>query len=198
MYRKDSGGWLKHIDFIILDIICLQLSYVLAYGCSGYGVNPYKTLIYRNMAIFLVLADLIVIFAYGTMKSVLKRGYYRDFVVTLNHSVIVGALAILYLFLLQQAQYFSRLTMILTVPIYIVLTYLIRELWKKYLKKRMEDGGKRKLFIVTSKDVTEQVVLNMQENNYARHRNEWGKMERNSRCINFEACILMRRNAGMN
>lgn len=56
------------------------------------------------MAVFLELADLIVIFAYGTMKSVLKRGYYRDFVVTVNHSVMVGALAILYLFLLQQAQ----------------------------------------------------------------------------------------------
>lgn len=29
MYRKDSEGWLKHTDFIILDMICLQLAYVL-------------------------------------------------------------------------------------------------------------------------------------------------------------------------
>lgn len=28
MYRKDSEGWLKHTDFIILDMICLQLAYV--------------------------------------------------------------------------------------------------------------------------------------------------------------------------
>ena len=99
MYRKDSEGWLKHTDFIILDMICLQLAYVLAYAISGYGFNPYETIIYRNMAVFLELADLVMIFAYGTMKSVLKRGYYRDFVVTLNHAIMVGALAVLYLFL---------------------------------------------------------------------------------------------------
>ena len=28
MYRKDSEGWLKHTDFIILDMICLQLAYM--------------------------------------------------------------------------------------------------------------------------------------------------------------------------
>ena len=91
MYRKDSEGWLKHTDFIILDMICLQLAYVLAYAISGYGFNPYETIIYRNMAVFLELADLVMIFAYGTMKSVLKRGYYRDFVVTLNHAIMVGS-----------------------------------------------------------------------------------------------------------
>ena len=42
MYRKDSEGWLKHTDFMILDMICLQLAYVLAYAISGYGFNPYE------------------------------------------------------------------------------------------------------------------------------------------------------------
>lgn len=169
MYRKDSEGWLKHADFIVLDMICLQLAYILAYAISGYGFNPYSIIIYRNMAVFLELADLIVIFAYGTMKSVLKRGYYRDFVVTVKHSIMIGALAILYLFLLQQGQAFSRLTLILTVVIYLVLTYVVRELWKKLLRKQMADGGERKLLIITSEDVAEQVVSNMQENNYARY-----------------------------
>ena len=169
MYRKDSEGWLKHADFIVLDMICLQLAYILAYAISGYGFNPYGIIIYRNMAVFLELADLIVIFAYGTMKSVLKRGYYRDFVVTVKHSIMIGALAILYLFLLQQGQAFSRLTLILTVVIYLVLTYVVRELWKKLLRKQMADGGERKLLIITSEDVAEQVVSNMQENNYARY-----------------------------
>ena len=169
MYRKDSEGWLKHADFIVLDMICLQLAYILAYAISGYGFNPYGIIIYRNMAVFLELADLIVIFAYGTMKSVLKRGYYRVFVVTVKHSIIIGALAILYLFLLQQGQAFSRLTLILTVVIYLVLTYVVRELWKKLLRKQMADGGERKLLIITSEDVAEQVVSNMQENNYARY-----------------------------
>ena len=168
MYRKDSESWLKHADFIILDMICLQLAYVLAYIIRLQGICPYGNIIYRNMAVFLELADLLVIFTTGTMKSVLKRGHYSDFIVTLKHSVIVGALAILYLFMLQQGLAFSRLTLILTIVLYFILTYVVRELWKNLLRKKMEDGGARNLLIVASRDNAEQVVQNMQENNYAR------------------------------
>ena len=43
MYRKDSTGWIKHVDFIILDLICLQVAFVLAYVLSGYGATSIKT-----------------------------------------------------------------------------------------------------------------------------------------------------------
>ena len=39
MYRKDSTGWIKHVDFILLDLICLQVAFVLAYALSGYGAH---------------------------------------------------------------------------------------------------------------------------------------------------------------
>lgn len=62
MYRKDSEGWLKHVDFMVLDMICLQLAFILAYALRGKGMNLYGDILYRNMAIFLGLADLVVIF----------------------------------------------------------------------------------------------------------------------------------------
>ena len=77
MYRKDSNQWIKHIDFIILDLICLQIAFVLAYTVSGYGFNPYKTMIYRNMAVFIGGTDLVLMIFMGTLKNVLKRGYYK-------------------------------------------------------------------------------------------------------------------------
>lgn len=169
MYRKDSTGWIKHVDFIILDLICLQVAFVLAYVLSGYGANPYQLILYRNMAVFMEVADLVVLFAMGTLKNVLKRGYYKDFVVTAQHGVILGACLLLYLFMLQEGQQYSRLALILNIVIYILLTYLVRELWKHLLRKKMEDGGERKLLIITSEDAAEQVVVNMKENNYARY-----------------------------
>lgn len=32
MYKSAQQGWLKHLDFIILDAICAQLAFVLSYG----------------------------------------------------------------------------------------------------------------------------------------------------------------------
>ena len=169
MYRKDSEGWLKHGDFIVLDMICLQLAFILAYAFRGYGFNVYGDILYRNMAIFLGFADLVVIFTSGTMKSVLKRGHYKEFVTTLKNAVAVGALAIAYLFIIQEGQSFSRMILITTIVIYLILTYAIREIWKNSLHKKMENGGDKKLLIITSKAVAENVVHSMQENNYARY-----------------------------
>lgn len=168
MYKKDSESWLKHADFILLDMICLQVAFVLAYAASGYGWNPYQIMVYRNMAVFLELADVLVVFGYGTMRGVLKKGYYRDFAVTVRHSVILGALAVAYLFLLRQGQKYSRIALFFTIVFYIGITYLVREFWKRILRKQMQDGGERSLLIITSSEVAECVVENMKENNYAR------------------------------
>lgn len=27
MYRKKAKGWTKHLDFILLDILCMQLAF---------------------------------------------------------------------------------------------------------------------------------------------------------------------------
>ena len=170
MYRKDSEGWLKHFDFLVLDMLCLQVAFVLAYGISGYGFYPYNLLIYRNMAIFIEFADIVVLFVCGTLKSVIKRGHCREFLATFQNTIMLGAVAILYLFLLQEGQKYSRLAMILTMVIYLFLTYIVRE-WRKYsLQKRMKDGDDRSLLIITTKNVAERVVANMREHNYARFR----------------------------
>ena len=48
MYRRESSGWGKHYDFIILDLICLQLALLLSYVIRGLGYNPYVNILYRR------------------------------------------------------------------------------------------------------------------------------------------------------
>ena len=71
MYRKDSVSWLKHYDFILLDMLCLQIAFVLSYLLSGYGLNPYKSLLYRNMAIFIEFADIVYVWL---VKGSIEKG----------------------------------------------------------------------------------------------------------------------------
>ena len=169
MYRKDNDRWLKHADFIILDMICLQAAFMLAYAISGNGFNPYTNVLYRNMAVFLEFADIIVLIVADTLKDVLKREHYVEFMVTMKHCIVVGVMSILYLFLLQKGEKYSRLAMILLFILYIGLAYAVRELWKKKLKSKMEEGSERALLIVATSDIAEQVVRNIRANNYARY-----------------------------
>ncbi|MCD7813734.1 MAG: sugar transferase [Lachnospiraceae bacterium] len=167
MYRIETEGWLKHYDFIILDILCLHAAFILAYAASGQGWNPYEQMLYRNMAIFLTLTDLLVIFSMDTLKGVLKRNRHAEFLFTSRHMAVLMALSLLYLFVLQQGSAYSRGALFLTFVIYAVLTFLLRLLWKSILVKHRAVGGERSLLIVTSSDIAEEVIANLKENNYA-------------------------------
>ncbi|MDO4942841.1 MAG: sugar transferase [Lachnospiraceae bacterium] len=170
MYRKETEGWSKHYDFILLDMICLQTAFILSYAFSGYGWYPYANLLYRNMAVFIELADVIVIVLFGTFKGVLKRGHYQNFLITIRHAVITGALAVLYLFLIQKGQNYSRLAFVTMICFYAAITYVIREMWKRALRKQMVEGRGRSLLIVTTEEAAEIVIGNIKKNNYARYK----------------------------
>ena len=71
MYKKGSKGWLKHFDFILLDMICLQIAFLLAYVIRHDSGSPYIVPLYRNMAIFMELLDIVVMFFYETLSNVL-------------------------------------------------------------------------------------------------------------------------------
>ena len=55
MYKKENNSWLKHIDFVILDILCLQLAFILAYEIRVAKGIPYLNPLYENMAFVLVI-----------------------------------------------------------------------------------------------------------------------------------------------
>lgn len=169
MYKKETEGWLKHYDFLLLDMLCIQIAFILSYIVCGYGFHPYENLLYRSMAIFFELADVIVIFSTDTFKGVIRRGYYKGFVIAVRQGLLVGALAILYLFLIQEGENYSRAVLVLTILFYILFSYTIRQLWKGTLKKQMIEGKDRSLLIITTKGEAESVIESMKKNNYARY-----------------------------
>ena len=97
MYKKNSSGWLKHLDFIVLDLLCVQLAFYLSYVLRQGDWNPYAVPLYRNMAIVVELADLIVIFIFEAYKNVLKRGYYKEFALSVKQAVMLVLVSSLYL-----------------------------------------------------------------------------------------------------
>ena len=77
MYKKGSKGWLKHFDFILLDMICLQIAFLLAYVIRHDSGSPYIVPLYRNMAIFMELLDIVDIiqcFETGIFQGVCSDG----------------------------------------------------------------------------------------------------------------------------
>ena len=150
MYRKKAGGWLKHLDFIMLDGLCLQAAFMLAYAVRMGPSSPYGDEEYRGIGIVLLLAVVAVALLSGTFSGVLKRGYYEEFMVTLRHACLVEVIAVLYLFTAQKHVGGSRFVIYLTGILYITTGYFSRLLWKKLLlKRKAAEGERRSLLVVT-------------------------------------------------
>ena len=79
----------SYTHLIIIDLLCVQFSYVLAYFFRHGLTNLYEVELYRNMALMIEIADLIVIFMLEQYKGVLRRGYYNEFVSVLKQMIFI-------------------------------------------------------------------------------------------------------------
>lgn len=167
MYKKAAKGWMKHFDFMVIDFACLEISFLLAYNIrQGLG-NPYLVPLYRNMAVTLFLIEILVVFFFETLKNVLKRDVYKEFVVTVKHVSLVILLSSFYLFLIQSGEAYSRIILLVTGGIYLVCGYVTRLFWKQYLLSQNALERKyRSLLIVTTESMVNTVIANIRNNNY--------------------------------
>ncbi|HAP8263818.1 TPA: sugar transferase, partial [Enterococcus faecium] len=159
-----------HIDFILLDLFCVQLAFYISYVMRQGDWNPYVIPIYRHMAIFIELENLTIIFLFEAYKNVLKRGYYKEAVASIKQSFMLLLVCSLYLITMQDGNDYSRVSLFIMGVVYGLLTYIIRILWKGLLHHRMKNGEDVSLVIVTSQKIAKNVVRNLKEKNYGMYK----------------------------
>lgn len=167
MYRKATKGLLKHLDFLIIDLICLELSFYVAYIIRQQGASLIEQRLYRNMFIVLLLIQIVVGELFNTFKDVLKRGKLKELKITVKNAFLVLILFSLYLFLTQRGSDYSRIIWVLTLCLYCGSSYGTRLLWKRHLMSRKDIvRGKRSLLLITSGTIVDEVLDRIRKNNY--------------------------------
>ena len=87
MHKKEIRGWLKHIDFIVLDIVMLQICFVLSYWIWMGIENPYSYYLYRYQAMLLAVCQVLVILFTNSYKNILRRGAFEEFGAVLRFEI---------------------------------------------------------------------------------------------------------------
>lgn len=77
MYKKSVQGWLKHLDFMILDVVCLWISFTLAFNMRHGSFDVLANSLYRDMMWSLALMDIV-----DTVIDNIKNKNYGDYFVT--------------------------------------------------------------------------------------------------------------------
>ena len=184
MYKRASRGWVKHFDFILLDVICLQIAFILAYFFRQHGWNPYTNDLYRAIAILIAIFDLLVAVMMDSMHNVVKRGYYKEFTQTFKHCSVVFLLTILWMFSLKNSDAYSRTVVFVTYLLHIAIGYGVRLLWKKYISKHgTAESGKLSMLAVLEPDLAEKMVLRLTSNPLDGYRLKGVVLTENPECL---------------
>ena len=163
MFKDIVKGWTKHIDFMLLDMVCLEISFLIAYMIRN-GVSSILSMarMYENMLLILLVIDILVVFFSNSYDHIIQRGYLIEFKQVVIHNAWIVLTFIVWLFVIQQSENYSRQIILTMYPISVCIMTVARLSWKRIVrmqrKHRKED---RKLLVVTTTERAEAVVKDL-------------------------------------
>lgn len=166
MYKFETKSWVKHLDFMLLDVLCVEVSVWLAFYFQQRSFDFYYDLTYRNLAVILLLVDIIVLVFAGTFKNILKRDKHVCITEWLEQMVLVSAGTLFCLFLQDSVKSYPKEMLWITVGIYAVLTLGVRHIWKWILREKTRNSPKSSLVLLTSSTKIEEVLNQLSQHDY--------------------------------
>ena len=149
MYKRSIDGWAKHWDFILLDTIVLQLSFIIAYWVRYQAFYDYsRRNAYRTSSFVLLLLSIVVAILFHTMHNVLSRGLWAEIRQTVIQCGLVFAGIVIILFSAKDSNHVSRLVLYIAMGLYAVLGLVTRLGYKRVLLKLKQGSPKREMLLV--------------------------------------------------
>jgi exopolysaccharide biosynthesis polyprenyl glycosylphosphotransferase len=170
MYKRNAQGWSKHLDFIILDQIVLQLAFMLACYIR-LRIVAYAVPLYRNFAPMLAVGDMLVIISLYSMHNVMSRDNYQELGASVRHALAVFAFVSIFVFATQSGVAYSRIVLFLTMIFHFLFGFISRLIWKKAVRKfSANNGHKRTMLAVLTPDTAGEMLGKLLEGNTEGYR----------------------------
>lgn len=143
MYKKAMKSWMKHIDFILLDLIILEVSFFLGYIIRHGSPDNLPDHFYSAWGA-LALLDLLVALFLNNYSGILRRGLFAELLAVIHHFVIVYLIFLLWLFTVQRTSDISRIAygyaVILTICFDFLGRIALKAIVKSYLSKENQEN----------------------------------------------------------
>lgn len=170
MYKR-KASWLKHLDFMILDVICLIFAYTLSYMIRHNSGIPYGDLLYQRMCMILAIVSVMAGGLLENYKNILQRGYYKEFRAVFQHVVIVAGGVLAYMFFVKASASYSRIAYGQLFVIGSVFIYAERILWKNLIRKRVaKSRSLPRVLVVADKVSMEKCLKTLLGKKYTSYR----------------------------
>ena len=140
MYVK-KNSWVKHLDFILADLLCINLTLLIAYFLRNGVRNVYALKEYRTLLFAIMVLHFCVSFFSNTYSDILRRGYFQEFKRVLVHNTELMLCVMVFMLFTHTGATYSRLMIFAfwVMDIFAIFcTYLLKNIFKKKRLPREE------------------------------------------------------------
>ena len=153
MYHEGKRGWMKHLDFTLVDLVALEAALFLAY-LWRFGNIIYASNLYLRLVMIVPLVDIVVVFFGESYSGILRRTKYAEARATIVHCMLVFLGTLLVNYATKVSEIFSRQYLFAFLAIAIVLEYGGRVVLKRIVRKRMLEGHNKAMMLVVADSKT--------------------------------------------
>lgn len=152
MYRKISKGWLKHWDFELADLICIEIAFFLAYFLRHRDVLETTMDWYFQLGAIMLLIQCVVMFFGNGYKGIIQRGPGAELWAVITHVTIIEGIFIVYEFIVKETDTLSRYVIMASWGLAVGLCYVERLLLKAFVRKYMtSEAHQAKMLVLTDR-----------------------------------------------
>ena len=167
MYKRFEASWLKHIDFLLVDILGLQLAFTIAYLLSFMIFDwdaSYFGDFYLQISTVLLVANGCAGFLDEGYHNILRRDYIQEGKANLKHVMLIMAMMLLYFYITRQIVRINPVFFLMMAVFSVFLTYGLRCGYKVLLKRNQEKNPEKsyQMMVLTCKARLNEVLEGLQ------------------------------------
>ena len=164
MQIKSKYSWMKHMDFMLVDLIALFLSFLISYNLKFGSWKFYENDEWTRYLFIILILSIVINFFVNPYSGILKRSYYMEIFRAFQLAVYNLLLASTIFYAFKIGDSYSREMSFVMYGIYFVLSLLLKFLWKKLIvsgKVVINTTRQIPLFVIGSREGIEKTIRNV-------------------------------------
>lgn len=152
-------GWLRHLDFILVDIASIELSLILTFLLFYFVLDPAGHFGYWQLYLFFPLVHVFVSIMLDTYNGILQRGYLKELQALFKLEFVIFSLYLLFFYFMEILPIVPRWLILVYFLFDLPVTYCLRFLHKFILRRYYEHvKHTRQIVVVTTEDVARKMI----------------------------------------
>lgn len=153
MTSSKLPSWLKHADFILIDLASLALAFVLSYWIKFGNLELFTIGSWRGLFAMVLIIDVAITLLTGPYSGIFRRSYWRDVGSSLKLALWNFLVVSVLFYLLKIGEEYSREMLVITYGSYALLAMALKAIHKKRMLSRRENrpsDSVRRVVMVTN------------------------------------------------